>query len=63
MEMQNSFAAGCGGGWRRAEIKRECESVKCERAELAFTHFLRGSGLFGALQAAGRHPSCMTSAQ
>jgi hypothetical protein len=38
--MQNSFAAGCGGGCVRAESKRECESAKCERIELTFCDVL-----------------------
>ena len=60
--------AGFRVGWSglasvRAERKREYESAKYERAELAFTHFLRGPGLFGALQAVEHHPSCVTSTQ
>ena len=39
IQMQNSFAAGCGGGCVRAERKRECESDKCERACLRSAFF------------------------
>ena len=57
--MQNSFAAGCGGGCVRAESKRECGSAKCERVELAFINFLRCSGFLGELQGARQQQSCI----
>jgi hypothetical protein len=39
IQMQNSFAAGCGGGCVGAERKRECESAKYERACLRAVFF------------------------
>ena len=57
--MQNSFAAGYGGGCVRAEGKRECESAQCERVELALIIFLRYFGFLGELQGARQQQGCI----